>query len=366
MPALYNLARMTSTTTGSSNITLGSAYAGFLTFAQAGVAGGEQVYYAINDPGTSPTQSEIGYATYNSSNTTLTDRTPLTSTSSNAAITLSGNAHVFISPPKQAWREVLIAARTYYVRTDGSDSNTGLIDSSGGAFLTIQKGIDTVAALDLSTFNVTIQVNNGAYTQSLTLKDPVSGGGLVTLVGSSATPGNVTIDVAGSCITTQSGSILYRVRGFSLNTSGSAYLINASNLSFLSVGAMTYRGSGFAHLGCINSATLQLADSYSISSHGAGYHWYTEGEGHITCQGRTITVSSGGPNFSAAFANCTRGSVITCNANTFTFSSYATGSRYSVSAGGLIDTGGAGATYLPGDAAGAGTNYGVSPYGLYN
>lgn len=93
MAKLYNLARMTTTTTGTGTITLGSAVAGYLTFAQAGVANGDVVDYAIKDGN----DSEIGTGTYTSSGTTLT-RTVTKSTNSNAAINLSGAAEVFITP----------------------------------------------------------------------------------------------------------------------------------------------------------------------------------------------------------------------------------------------------------------------------
>lgn len=94
---LANLARMTTSTTGTGTITLGSAASSggvtFLTFAQAGVADGDVVTYAIADTNA----SEIGRGTYTSSGTTLT-RTVLKSTNSNSAINLSGNAQVFITP----------------------------------------------------------------------------------------------------------------------------------------------------------------------------------------------------------------------------------------------------------------------------
>lgn len=93
MAKLYNLARMTTATTGTGTITLGSAVAGYLTFAQAGVANSDVVDYAIKDGN----DSEIGTGTYTSSGTTLT-RTVTKSTNSNAAINLSGAAEVFITP----------------------------------------------------------------------------------------------------------------------------------------------------------------------------------------------------------------------------------------------------------------------------
>jgi hypothetical protein len=92
MAKLYNLARMTSATTGTGTITLGSAVSGFLTFAAAGVADGDVVSYGIKDGA----NSEVGTGTYTASGTTLT-RTVTKSTNSNAAISLSGSAEVYIT-----------------------------------------------------------------------------------------------------------------------------------------------------------------------------------------------------------------------------------------------------------------------------
>lgn len=93
MAKLYNLAGMSTATTGTGTITLGSALYGHLTFAQAGVVDGDTVTYAINDGA----NSEIGRGVYTASGTTLT-RTVLKSTNSNAAISLSGSASVYITP----------------------------------------------------------------------------------------------------------------------------------------------------------------------------------------------------------------------------------------------------------------------------
>jgi hypothetical protein len=92
MAKLYDLARMTTATTGTGTITLGAAVSGFLTFALAGVSDGDVVSYGIKDGA----NSECGTGTYTASGTTLS-RTVTKSTNSNAAISLSGSAEVYVT-----------------------------------------------------------------------------------------------------------------------------------------------------------------------------------------------------------------------------------------------------------------------------
>jgi hypothetical protein len=121
MAKLYNLARMTTATTGTGTITLGSAVSGYLTFALTGVANGDVVDYAIKDG----SNSEHGTGTYTSSGTTLT-RTVTKSTNSNAAISLSGTAEVFISPRAETLNDASLL-------TTGTVAQARLGSGSGGA-----------------------------------------------------------------------------------------------------------------------------------------------------------------------------------------------------------------------------------------
>lgn len=91
MAVLVNRAKMSTATTGTGTITLGSAVSGFQTFADAGVTDGQTVRYVIEDGA----NFEIGNGTYGASGTTLS-RSVLESSNSDAAINLSGSAFVFI------------------------------------------------------------------------------------------------------------------------------------------------------------------------------------------------------------------------------------------------------------------------------
>jgi hypothetical protein len=256
-------------------------------------------------------------------------------------------------------RDVLTANRIYYVRSDGNDGNSGLANTSGGAFLTIQKAINVCQTIDLSGFAVTIQVGNGTYTGATVCNVPFLGG-LVTLSGDTTTPGNVVVSVTSNDAINVSNGAALNVQGLKLGTTTSGSCLVASASGIIAVtGKMDFGASAGAHVyanfgGFVLFGTQVSAIDYNITG-SAGFHHISQAGGMIradpmTPGGNTVTIT-GTPAFSVAFAYASENASI--RVSNYTFSGSATGQRYNVSMNATINTFGSGASYIPGNSAGA-------------
>jgi hypothetical protein len=250
----------------------------------------------------------------------------------------------FVSFPAMGGpREVLAANRTYYVRTDGSDANTGLANTAGGAFLTVQRAIDAVAAIDLGPYAATIQVADGTYTGQVAPKSYV-GAGPVTIRGNPATPGNVVFSTTTHVIIMRGVLGKYIFDGFKVqNTGGFGFYLTAG--SAMDFGNITFGAIvGQALYVTEASAAVQVAP-ITIAASIAFWAWVEMGAS-LTMYTQTVNLV-GTPNFSGRFLSATRTGAIICTANTYVGS--ATGKSYVVDTNGVLIKGG---DAIPGDIAG--------------
>jgi hypothetical protein len=185
MTKLVNRAKMTTATTGTGTITLGSASSGYQSFADAGVVDADVVQYVIEDG----TAFEIGTGTYTASGTTLT-RTVTESSNADAAITLTGAAVVFVSAV-EANIVQLTKAQTLTNKTLTDPAITGTIledvfTITDGAAFEIDPGNGSVQLITLGASRTPLATNFAAG-EAITLM--VDDGTAYTLTWTDATFG---------------------------------------------------------------------------------------------------------------------------------------------------------------------------------
>lgn len=248
---------------------------------------------------------------------------------------------------KGQFREQLAAPRTYYVRTDGSDSNTGLSNTAGGAFATIQKAVDTAASLDLGVYDVTIRCT-GTYTATTTLKTLV-GAGKVIIRGAADDMTTMVVSVAGgACFTLGAGiSGVYELAHMRVTATGSANSINGSGSGgTIRLSDIDFGPCGVSHVQCAHAQSINAVGPLLIS--GSAARFASVNGGQLRLDSVTLTLT-GTPAF-MEFVQVGRCGLLA----TFglSISGSATGSRYNLSTNGVIVTGGAGTNFLPGNTAG--------------
>jgi hypothetical protein len=359
-----DVCRFSPTAGGTTDFVVSAAVSGYQTPAAAGGVDSGTYYYRAESADL--TQWEVGIGTYAAGTTTLARTTVLfNSSGTTAKISFAAAPQVAIVALAEGLREKLAANRTYFVRTDGSDSNSGLANSAAGAFLTIQKAIDTACALDLSTFNVTIQLATGTYSGGNVLKSYI-GAGPILIKGDTTTPSNVVVSASSTtCFLADTVLGKWQLQGMQFKITGvtASFCLEVLNGSIVEFSKVDFNTTpaGSSHILTMFGGRTYATDAYTISS-GAGAHVQVSATAYfgmgVIGGANVVCTLTGTPAFTSAFAVADRLASWQVQGAP-SFSGSATGTRYTVNANSLIFTSGAGANFLPGNAAGTATNGGL-------
>jgi hypothetical protein len=258
-----------------------------------------------------------------------------------------------------AVRWLLPGPTTFYVATNGSDSNDGL--SATTPFLTLAHAIAVITGqIDFGSQAVTLQANPGhaAFTSPFVFT-PWAGGG------------SFTFDLGGGSITATNTDAIYLlgdppglvvIQNGTLSTTGASGgqglhhqmsgLVEFKNITF---GACVQNhillNGGGSRLDCIGNYTI----SGNATHHAQVVSGCTLNISAQIAPGLTVTLS-GTPAFSSAFLFAVFPCLIA--ADGVNWSGAATGSRYLALYSGVIFTNGQGPNYLPGSTAGSAANQG--------
>lgn len=260
-------------------------------------------------------------------------------------------------------RTRLAADRTYYVRTNGNDANTGLADTAIGAFLTLQHSWDVIArTLDLAgQYTVTVRVADGTYAGGLTT-GPLPPGCATTqsiiFQGNTTTPANCLISTAGNCVThgdaysgAERGGIT--IKGFKLTSTGGTGIFTTGNLNFEN---MNFGTCGINQIYGAHNAFIITSTAYAVSGN-AVFHALGQTGAILGLHASTVTFSNAPVFF--AYMQAQSDSQIFHNP-TFVNGNTVTGTRFIATTGGKFFVDGLNnITFYPGNAAGSASTGGA-------
>jgi hypothetical protein len=240
----------------------------------------------------------------------------------------------------------LTAARIYYVRTDGNDSNTGLANTAGGAFRTVGKAVTVARSINLGSHHLTISVGAGTFVENTLYIGPyLTSGGALSITGAGS--GTTVFSCAdGNCITGDGHSVWYfNSMTFTASDGNGVEANQGIQIHLTDIGFASVSGSAVR---CRRHAVVYLWGTCTFQGESEAFV-YVNDASLVLCDLDSLTLS-GTCSFSDAFAFIT-GISYFIFAGSITGS--ATGTRYVVSLNSVLDTDGAGSTYLPGNGAGS-------------
>ena len=247
--------------------------------------------------------------------------------------------------------ERLVANRTYFVRLDGNDANDGSADTAAGAFRTVQRAVDLAAGLYCGPFTVTVRIGAGNFAEAARLFVPGNGNLRLSLEG------------AGAGVTTISGTVYgVQVSGpcdltlRDLRIAGASVTLWARYGARVNLRGTIELGTGTARLiGADNAAYIEgLSCVLRIAVTSSAYFLFATAGGHIYLgSGASIMTASPVTFLSTVYAGLNGiaqvvGSQVTWNESAGAIQ----GGRYTATANGVINTAGAGPSFIPGTTAG--------------
>lgn len=253
-------------------------------------------------------------------------------------------------------REKLTSNRTYYVRSDGSDANDGLTDSSAGAFLTIAHALTNIAReIDCGDYQITISVGAGTFSTAIHWAEAVPGqNGNRGICISGA--GNSTILDGGGLpvISVVEANARLMIENLKLQTTNNN-LLESHNGGVVVMGPGVAFGSAGAgtHIVSIGGGLVLVLNDYTIIG-GAAYHILASDGGKVLYNTGGITVTLAASFTATAFILCARVSIVRVGYATYSLGAFTvSGKRYDVSENGIVSAFGAGVNFLPGTIAGS-------------
>lgn len=263
MATLANRVKVSTSTTGTGSITLGSAEDGYQSFADGGIVNGDSVSYVIEDGD----NWEIGKGNYSSTGPTLNRTTISESSNAGSAISLSGNAKVFITVHAED-----IMQKGGIEHTDGTYSFDGGLDSVVGVTIHPEDGTDNFGVVSDSSMEIISSDDMHILSRS--------GGMTVQSIGLGSTS-----------ILGQGGVFLQNLRYPSSDGSnGQVLTTNGSGTLTFSTPAAGYSNSDVdTHLNTSTAATNEV-----LSWNGSDYDWVAQGSGGISNVVEDTTPQLGG------------------------------------------------------------------------
>jgi YD repeat-containing protein len=251
--------------------------------------------------------------------------------------------------------------RTFYVRSDGDDTNDGMQNSAAHAFRTISGALTAIAKLPFDPImwnatlssSIVIQLSGpslpATFNETVNLVDLKYSG--CTIIGSETTPDNFVIAGLTDGVVATGTNTKFFIRGVKITAPG-GWCLKAEQGAEISYENVDFGAANLGHVMAYRGGICIATGPYTITG-AAPYHIRSYIGGVLDVSGQSVTLT-GTLAFSSAFASAELLGCIKAGGSGGSFSGGTiTGVRYSAVTNGAIDTGGGGASFFPGGTAGS-------------